>query len=649
MINMAVAAYTITFERIPNKKATQKLEILKQHLQKLAVREFFLSATLNVYNLFIHPVEEAPSLEEVRKVLSKIFDEKSISTADIQVLSDQNAINYFFKYANSLTGQTRVNIFQSFSDDFNRAKKAETIGPVFQRLFQRSIWLHEKVRMNTNYFNYTTDPFRIFSELAEKIFDAPAKISIQITGFDENVIPYLKNLYQSGCRRFLFDGNDAEFSQITNRLEFSNFITRGNGILSRDSDILISCTEETSIVSENDLTTRMANKSNAPLLILSIMPNQTIQNLAGKSYNVYCYTTFDLENIISKNNDHRSKILDEIEPWIKREVEDFYMWLSGKERFQFQNIVGQSKRMQELFELISRISQTDISVLIQGDSGTGKELVAKAIHNLSSRADNAFIAVNCGAIPENLIESELFGHVRGSFTGAVSNKNGLLQEANHGTIILDEIAELPQHLQVKLLRFLQEGDLKPVGSNETKKVDVRVLAATNKNLLEMVKQGQFRSDLLYRLNVILLELPSLMERSEDIPLLAEYFVNKYATKFNKEVRQVSEEAMSSLISYSWPGNVRELENAIEHAVALSLGEQIMMYDLPESIKNEGQEKRLSNLSNNKNGYTKLKDIERLHITSILDQTSWDYEKACSLLGIGRTTLWRKIKEYNISQ
>jgi two-component system response regulator PilR (NtrC family) len=246
-------------------------------------------------------------------------------------------------------------------------------------------------------------------------------------------------------------------------------------------------------------------------------------------------------------------------------------------------LVGTSPRMQQLYELVGRVASTKTNVLIVGESGTGKELVARAIHKESDRAEAAFVALNCGAIPENLLESELFGHVKGAFTGAVGNKPGLFESADGGTLFLDEVGELTLPLQVKLLRAIQEKTIRRVGGNSDRRVDVRILAATNRRLEDEVAAGRFREDLYYRLNVIQLQLPPLRERMEDLPLLVHHFVEKYARELGKPVRGVADDAMALLRAHAWPGNVRELENGIERAVALSRAEWIDAESLPPSL------------------------------------------------------------------
>ena len=315
-----------------------------------------------------------------------------------------------------------------------------------------------------------------------------------------------------------------------------------------------------------------------------------------------------------------------------------------KDKYRFENIVGSSKEMMDVFSMAIKVAPTDSTVLISGESGTGKELIARAIHINSKRKNRSFITINCGALPENLQESELFGHVRGAFTGAIRDKRGLFQEANGGTLFLDEIGETAPSTQVKLLRFLQDGEIRRVGENDPIHVDVRLLAATNQDLDKAIKEGRFREDLFYRLNVINIDMPPLRKRRDDIPLLINYFLEKNLTQKKKKIDSVSPDAMKIFTGYDWPGNVRELENVIERAVILTTRNVIMPEDLPASIQTakaqvEDQTEEL--------GEKTLEDLERHYILKALDKYSWNQKKASDVLGISTTTLWRKLKSYGI--
>jgi len=310
--------------------------------------------------------------------------------------------------------------------------------------------------------------------------------------------------------------------------------------------------------------------------------------------------------------------------------------------YSFHQILGKSKAIQAVFDLIRRVADSPTNLLITGESGTGKELVAKAIHYNSSRKAAPFIPVNCAAIPEQLLESELFGHMRGAFTDAKTDKRGLFEEAQKGTLFLDEISELPLMLQAKLLRAIQEKEIRRVGATKPISVDVRIMAATNLNLVEEVRNKRFREDLYYRLNVIELRLPPLRERREDIPLLVEAFLRKCGEGIGKTVRGVSEAALAMLIDYTWPGNVRELENVIERAVTLSRNDRISPDDLPPAVQGARGDRRVLDEAAEKS--LPLHEIEKEYIKKILEKTGGNKYQAAHALGIDRKTLYRKLAE-----
>jgi transcriptional regulator with GAF, ATPase, and Fis domain len=312
---------------------------------------------------------------------------------------------------------------------------------------------------------------------------------------------------------------------------------------------------------------------------------------------------------------------------------------------EFSHLVGKSRKFLETLERAKMVGSTDISVLILGESGTGKELIAHSIHKVSARRYKPFIVVNCGTLPANLIESDLFGHEKGSFTGAVTKREGKFELADGGTIFLDEIGELPLELQVKFLRVLQEKEIEPIGG-KPKKINVRVLAATNKDLEEEVAAGRFRIDLYYRLNVFPLLLPSLRERKEDIPLLANYFLKKYSTEEGRQVPVLSTEATDMLIQYSWPGNIRELENTIQRNIVLANGAVIESLEIPVS-------KREANVINSyKNGFKTMIENERDHILSVLESCNWKISGkggAAEILDVNVNTLNSRIKKLGIEK
>lgn len=316
-----------------------------------------------------------------------------------------------------------------------------------------------------------------------------------------------------------------------------------------------------------------------------------------------------------------------------------------RELYSFSHIIGKNVKMQEIYNLIEMVSQTSSTVLIHGETGTGKDLIARAIHYNSPRREGPFVKVSCAALPETLLESELFGHKRGAFTGAIKDKPGRFSLANGGTIFLDEVAEIPVGVQAKLLRVLEEQEFEPLGSTSPVKVDVRILAATNRNLREAIREGKFREDLYYRLNVLTISIPPLRERSDDIPLLIGHFIENYNRKMNRGIASVSQEAMDLLLDYPWPGNVRQLEHAIEHAFIHCRRSVISVGHLPEEIKPE-RGKPIRQLA--KKAYS-LEEMEREAILVALRDNDWDRANTARALKISRTTLWRKMKKYGINE
>ncbi len=561
-----------------------------------------------------------------------------------------DAVRRFFRRAIGMrdSGEVSTEVL-TFREQFSMARERGLTGPYLGKLYQRGLWLAEKTRIELSHHKNAITPASVVTELAEKIFGDLQEHTALIVPNSEECESFAKKLYERNLGQLLFTDSghgvqglcDAYHGKMVQKEQLERVAPSVDMLLLFDADI-------GQQLQAMQIAKIMQQRQNAPLLWVSMFDSasdkSSNESFAGR-YNIYAYSKGDLEDIVSANLKEHQKVETAVNRLIEHEVSGFLEWVGTNEHYRFGNIIGKSEAMQKILDMVARIAQSDISVLIDGESGTGKELIAKAIHEHSKRVNNPFMVVNCGAIPETLLESELFGHVKGAFTGAYSNKKGLIQAANHGTIFLDEIGETSQATQVKLLRFLQEGEIKPVGSNDTLHLDVRVITATNRDLEEMVNAGEFRQDLYYRLNVIQITLPPLRERREDILPLAEFFIKKYSKQMHKTVYGLEDDARKLLLEYDWHGNVRELENAIERAVALSSGQLLTVTDLPPNLSNH-RPMRVDGASYS--GDLSLKELEKRHITSMLKQHNWNYDLVTQLLGIGRTTLWRKMKEYDIS-
>ena len=320
-------------------------------------------------------------------------------------------------------------------------------------------------------------------------------------------------------------------------------------------------------------------------------------------------------------------------------LENLYLKEQYKERTRFESMIGQSRAMQQVFDLIADVAPMNSTVLINGETGTGKGLAAKAIHTNSPQSQGPFVVVNCGAIPEHLMESELFGYQKGAFTDAKETKKGRLELAHGGTLFLDEIGEVSMRMQIDLLRVLEDRVFYRVGGTQPLEVDFRVIAATNKDLQKAIKDGLFREDLYYRLNVVAFKIPPLRERKEDLPLLAEHFLSRFAQETNKPIERISREAMDEIMLYDWPGNVRELENAVERAVVVCKSPKIMPEDLPIFCAEEGLRPDTNSLV----------EIEKAHIVQVLNANDWNISRSAKILDIDRSTLYNKIKRYKIQK
>jgi len=379
---------------------------------------------------------------------------------------------------------------------------------------------------------------------------------------------------------------------------------------------------------------RKIKESNPDLQVIMMTGNATVQNaIASMKLGAYDYLVkpFDLEELsILINRACEYSALRREHRLLRRELDRYA---------RFEEFIARDEKTVAILEMVERVAPTDSTVLITGETGTGKELVARAIHRKSPRQNRPLVVVNCSALPETLLESEMFGYEKGAFTGAVRDKSGLIDMANTGTLFLDEIGDLPPSVQIKLLRVIETGDFRPVGSTKNLHANVRIIAATNRDLKKLMQEGKFREDLFYRLNVIHIHIPPLRERPKDIPALVEFFMEKTCARFGKCVREIDPQALQLLYRYHWPGNVRELENVIERAIILSSGVRVTVKDLPLELVQ--QEPASEDLRDGKS----LEAIEREHILRILRETGGNKTRAAEILGITKKTLYAKLRRY----
>jgi len=411
-----------------------------------------------------------------------------------------------------------------------------------------------------------------------------------------------------------------------------------NMIMENDIDILITDIRMPKLDGIGLLKeTRRLSPKTLVILITAFATVQTAVDSLRSGASDYIMKPLDFDEVILRiRHLMRHKELEYENKFLRDQID---------QKYNFNFIIGESTAMKNVYHMIERVAKAVTSVLITGRSGTGKELVARAIHANSDRSDKPFIPVNCGAIPENLFESELFGYRKGAFSGADSNKDGVFKSASGGTLFLDEIGDLPENVQVKLLRAIQEKEIRPLGANSAFNVDVRLISATNKNLEKEVEEGRFREDLYYRLNIIELNVPELSERKEDIPLLVSYFIDKYNREFHREIKGVNNEVMKILMLYKWKGQVRELENVIERAVLLANEDYIIPSDLPSSMKSDDNISDYNTETDDLN--EALAAYERNHIINVLKRTGENRTETARILGIDPSTLSRKMAKLEI--
>ncbi len=599
-----------------------------------------------------------------------------------ELLHQQTCVEHFFRrfvgLHSTIPGDTTVQFH--IEEQVSQVAQWGGIGPVLARILREAIETAGEIHNNTHLSAGSATVADAIPEIIAKIMEQAS--SVLILGRNEYVLPIIESLAEAGFERLFFAHpdmgiahelalNDALYSLTDAHIRLPIEWEQRHEMLAECDVVITMLTPEqisgtkeaTPCITLREAQSHLDSRKNRPLVIVdcSSEGGESEANIDPGFYqqeNVFIYTLSDLEKVVQQNIQRRRRTIPQAQKRIAKRAQICMQRLYGKDRYLFDGMIARSPVMHTVLELTRRAATSDANILIQGETGTGKELIARAIHRQSHRAEGSFVTINCGAIPEDLLESELFGHVKGSFTGAMSNKQGLLEQAHHGTLLLDEIGDMSLPLQVKLLRAIQEGEIRSVGSTEQRTIDVRIVASTHRDLEELIQEGTFREDLYYRLNVIRITVPPLRERREDILPLAEAFLRRFAAprrsfgRPDQRTLRLQPEVERCLLAYEWPGNVRELENVIERAVALSFGGMIRIESLPSSLCQQpaqGQVTPEQLIQEAMDQQYSLRELEAQYIEQVLKASDWNHTLATQILGISRTTLWRKMNDYGISK
>ena len=581
----------------------------------------------------------ATDLEDSRNFLKQIFG-KDLP----EPLQQGDAFRFFLETLLGKYDETasQNDLLVRTKEGYSRAIDFDAAGPVLSRFYRQGMDFLQSFGNRSELIGTCSNPAEAAIDIARKISENISGFQVLLIGNDRSGFETLVQLLKHEIRGKIY--------LLTNHRKDRYELALDLGCIPLEQELFeMTLTGSTIIISSEDLTGGLwkrigtvVRRHRDQIYIYFQFTTGPVENGLQRQPNFFVQGLDQIRELVILHIRKRKQFIDSLDDEIREEVENLYDWLHSDQRFIFSGIVSRNKTMQQIFETVHRVAPSDISVLISGETGTGKELVARAIHAHSGRSLQNFVAVNCSAIPETLLEAELFGYEKGAFTGAIAMKKGLVETASGGTLFLDEIGDIPPLIQIKLLRVLQEREIMRIGNPNPISVDVRLIAATNRDLDELITGGSFRTDFYYRINTIQIGLPPLTDRKEDIPLLCRYFVDKHSRRQGKNVHAIAEDARDRLQNYHWPGNVRELENVIERAVAVSVGDRILLSDLPGELQAGKKTQPAKDI-------TSLRDLEATHIAGLLAREAYNYTKVADLLGISRTTLWRKMKEYNLTK
>jgi transcriptional regulator with PAS, ATPase and Fis domain len=619
-----------------------------KRFKKSDIKELFIIRRHNLVEVFAVGLDLEIIIKSLIDYISQKFN--SLLHNSDNPLIDHEALRYFFALLigknDGLPADPRTMV--QIHEEFNLALDEGAVGSILTRMYRQGEQIGNDLQndpvINKNFIAYP----EVLLDISKKISGDLEKFQFIFIGTRileiQEIINAIKRIENQKCYLYDADFSKAYRSGIElgcipiNKSQFENQL---------DENTIIIDFEKSGDRKLNWIIPA-AKKNKGLLYIYFDLSRRKQASTPTSSPNLYVQSHTQIISLIDVHIRKRKAYLQTIESVLEDEIKNFYTWLYSDDRFVYNKIVSADRRMQKVFELLRRIAPSDINVLITGETGTGKELIARAIHQNSLRSESRFVAVNCSAIPDTLLEGELFGYEKGAFTGAISAKKGLIEIASGGTLFLDEIGDLPPVIQVKLLRVLQEREILQIGNTTPVKVDIRLVTATNHNLDELTHQGKFRSDLFYRVNTVQINLPALRERRDDIPILTKYFIKRLNRNNGKQINKISDDVYKRFVAYDWPGNIRELENIIERAFAVSIGEEITLVDLPTRLQSHPVRSYSTKKESVRSDST-LKELEVERINDLLINKNIKLSEAAKILGIGRTTLWRKMRELGISR
>jgi transcriptional regulator with PAS, ATPase and Fis domain len=646
---MNIYQFTLNNPKSDLLKSSDWINSCYRYFIKSGIDEVLITRHTNLIDIFV--------LGTNAKNINKVFKEYSGKNVDHKLQISENvrinheALTYFFEiFIGQFEGlPADPQILLKMRDEFNLALNEGAVGSILTRMYTQGENIGNTLQNDPVIQKNCITRSDVILDIVKKIAGNIKDFQFIFIGSGKHLMKDIVNSVKNLNNQKVYIYHD-DFSRAYQSGIYLGCIPLDKKQLEHQlNENTVFLDFEVSNLKKINWSVTAAKQNRNLIYIYFDLLNNERKNYTSFPPNLYLQTNEQITGLINNHIENRREYLQTMEPLLENEIKTFYSWLYSDDRYVFNNIVSADRRMQKVFELIRRIAPSDINVLVSGETGTGKELIARAIHQNSPRRNARFVAVNCSAIPDTLLEGELFGYEKGSFTGAISAKKGLIEIASGGTLFLDEIGDLPPMIQVKLLRVLQEREILQIGTTNPTKVDIRLVTASNQNLDKLAEKGDFRSDFYYRINTVQIKLPALRERRSDIPILTDYFIKRLNRNMGKQINKISDDVIKRFISYDWPGNIRELENIIERAFAVSIGEEITVIDLPTRLQSITTKHYHQKDDDSAISEKSLKQMEAERIRDLIIKRKISLSETAHILGIGRTTLWRKMREFGISK